>query len=113
MPFITTKTNRPIGKETERELARGLGRAITLLGKSENWLMLEFEENCRLYFRGESNQPMAYVEVKLLGKAGGDAYEKMTAEITRLLSGALSIQADQIYVAYEELEHWGWNGSNF
>lgn len=112
MPFIATKVNRPISGETEKKLAQGLGRAIALLGKSESWLMLEFEENCRLYFRGESDRPMAYAEVKLLGKAGKDAYEKLTAEITRLLADELSIAPECVYVAYQELEHWGWNGSN-
>ena len=112
MPFIHTKTNRPISKEAEQSLARDLGRAVTLLGKSENWLMLQFEDNCRMYFRGRDDRPLAFVRVMLYGKAGDDAYGKMTAEITRLVSQALDIDPDGIYVAYGETEHWGWQGSN-
>lgn len=113
MPFIHTKTNRPISKEAEQSLARDLGRAVTLLGKSENWLMLQFEDNCRMYFRGRDDRPLAFVRVMLYGKAGDDAYGKMTAEITRLVSQAMDIDPDGVYVAYGEAEHWGWQGSNF
>lgn len=113
MPFIHTRTNRPISKETEKKLAQELGQAVALIGKSENWLMLQFEENCRLYFKGDSNIPLAFVNVRLYGKAGSKAYEKLTERITVLLEEALSIPRDGIYVAYEETEHWGWNGSNF
>ena len=114
MPFIHTRVNRPIPKETEQALSGELGRAIALIpGKSESWLMLQFEENCRLYFRGDDQKGLAFVNVKLFGASTEAAYEKLTAEITRLLSQYLSIAPDCIYVQYDEIDHWGWNGSNF
>ena len=114
MPFIHTRVNRPIPKETEQALAKDLGQAIALIpGKNESWLMLQFEENCRLYFRGNDQDGLAFVNVKLFGKAGEEAYEKLTREITRLLSRHLPIAPDCIYVQYDEIDHWGWNGSNF
>lgn len=89
------------------------GKAIALIpGKSESWLMLSFEDNCRLYFKGKNDQPTAFVEVKLFGKASGEAYNKMTAAITDILKQQLNIQPDHIYVKYEETAHWGWNGNN-
>ncbi len=113
MPFIHTRVNRPLGKEEEKALSRELGQAVKLLGKSESWLMLQFEDNCRLYFRGDSEKPLAFVSVMLFGKAGPEAYSDMTKEITRMLGDILSIPADGIYVKYEETAHWGWNGENF
>ena len=113
MPYIHTRVNRPISQEAEASLASRLGQAVSLLGKSENWLMLQFEENCRLYFKGDNQQPMAFVCVQLFGKAGADAYDRMTAEITAILRETLSISPDCVYVAYQETDHWGWNGSNF
>ena len=113
MPFIHTRVNRSISQEAEKKLAKDLGQAISCLGKSENWLMLQFEDNCRLYFKGDSQKPLAFVNVKLYGHAGKDAYEQMTEKITAMLEDTLSIPADGIYVEYEETEHWGWNGSNF
>ena len=113
MPFIHTRTNQTISQQAEKKLAKELGQAITVLGKSESWLMLQFEDNCRLYFKGDSQKPLAFVNVKLYGSAGANAYEKLTEKITAMLKDTLSIPADGIYVEYEETEHWGWNGSNF
>ncbi|MBR1584596.1 MAG: hypothetical protein IJ662_03550 [Clostridia bacterium] len=112
MPFIHTKVNRPIDQNQEKKLAKELGRAITLLGKSEQWLMLQFDDNCRLYFKGDSQKPLAFVNVKLLGQAGKEKYNSLTGEITRILSETLSIAPDGIYVEYDETDHWGWNGEN-
>ena len=114
MPCIQTKVNVEITPKTEEILKTELGKAISLIpGKSESWLMLSFEDNCRLYFKGKNDQPTAFVEVKLFGKASDDAYNKMTAAITDILKQHLNIQPDHIYVKYEETAHWGWNGSNF
>ena len=114
MPSIHTRVSKPISKETEAALAKALGEAIELIpGKSEKWLMLQFEENCRMYFQGKNENPLAFVTVKLVGSASNAAYENLTAEITRLLSSSLAISPDCIYVQYEETDHWGWNGTNF
>lgn len=114
MPFIHTKTNIPIPPEKEQALKVRLGEAIALIpGKSENWLMLGFEENCTLYFKGDKERPLAFVEVKIFGSAPDSAYDRLTAAITSILQDELGITPDGIYVKYEPVEHWGWNGSNF
>ena len=49
MPFIKAKVSCPISQEQESELKTGIGKAIELVpGKSEEYLLLEFEDNCRL-----------------------------------------------------------------
>ncbi len=114
MPCIETKTNVPIGAEKEKILKEKLGKAISLLpGKSESWLMLTFEENCHIYFRGKGEEKLAYVEVSVFGSAPGEAYERLTREITDILSNELGIPSDGVYVKYSETQHWGWNGGNF
>ena len=113
MPFIHTRVNRPISQEAEKAMAKRLGDAVSLLGKSENWLMLQFEDNCRMYFKGDCSKAMAFVGVKLCGKADKAAYQRFTAEATRILGDVLSVPADGVYVEYEETEHWGWQGENF
>ena len=49
MPFINTKVTTEITKEKEEVLKAELGKAITLIGKGEAYLMLGFEDNCRLW----------------------------------------------------------------
>jgi hypothetical protein len=112
--MIITKSSTPITKAQEAELTRAYGEAITLLpGKSEEWLMLSFEENARLAFRGKSDRPLCYVEVNLLGKAPHAAYDKLTARICELVEQLLNVPQDGTYVKYEEISLWGWNSQNF
>lgn len=114
MPYISTKVSVSISPEKEQSLKTKFGKAISILpGKSEHWLMLSFEDNCRLYFQGDNSQPTAFVEVKIYGKANADAYNRLTEEISSILGEELSIPPARIYVKYEETPYWGFNGSNF
>lgn len=114
MPYISTKTTVKLSNEKCEAIKARLGKAIELIpGKSENWLMLSFEGDSVMYFKGKNDRPLAFVEVKLFGKASGNAYDRLTKEITDILGDELNIQPDCIYVKYEEASTWGWNGSNF
>lgn len=114
MPFINSKVNVALSDEEKDILKTKLGQAISLLpGKSESWLMVGFEDNCSLYFKGKNNTKIAFVEVKIFGKASERDYDRLTAEITKIHKDVLGITPDKIYVKYEEVDHWGWNGGNF
>ena len=113
MPFIHVRTTKPVEKKTEKELAARIGNMMPLIGKSEQWLMLGFEQNCSLYFRGEKSEKIAYVEVSLYGTPSASACDKLTAEICRIYGEVLGIPADRIYVKYSPTDMWGWNGGNF
>lgn len=113
MPFINTKTTAEISEEQELSLKEKLGSAISLIGKSESWLMVNFEDNCRLYFKGDNSEDIAYVEVALFGKASDSQYDALTAEITKIISETIGVDSSRVYVKYEEVDHWGWNGFNF
>ena len=80
---------------------------------SEDWLMLQFEDNCKLYFKGDCQKALAFVSVSLFGTVSDEACQRLTAEITRILKEALGIEPDGIYVRYAQTPLWGWNGSNF
>ena len=114
MPFIETKLNIRLTPEKEANIKEKLGKAISLFpGKSEYWLMLRFEDNCRMWFRGYNSFPIAMVQVQLFGSAEAAITEQMTAEICRILSEELSVQPDHIYINYSFSETWGWNNENF
>lgn len=113
MPFINTKTTVSISKEAEKELKTKLGKAIACLGKGEQWLMLHFEDNCRMWFKGDSGKELAFVDIALFGKASDAQYDKMTGTVCDIISETLKISPDCIYVKYEEVAHWGYNGFNF
>ena len=114
MPFIDLKTTTKITKEQEAELIRELGEKIALLpGKSEEWLMLNFSDECRMAFRGTTTPDIAYLEVKLFGASTEDGYDKLTAAITTTVNNVLAVPSDRIYVKYEEISTWGYDGINF
>ncbi len=113
MPFINTKASCPITKAQEETIKTKLGEAITALGKSESWLMVNFEDNCRLYFRGENSATTVFVEIALFGKASDSQYDAMTSAVTDIICDELGAAPDRVYVKYEEVSTWGWNGNNF
>lgn len=114
MPHISSNVSCPISAQQETELKARLGKAISILsGKSERWLMLSFHDNCRIYFAGENSKPSAFVEVQVLGKINPNESSSLSAEICNIFEETLSISPDRIYIKYEEVEQWGFNGGNF
>ncbi len=113
MPYIDTKLSVPLTEEKERVLKTAMGKLIeNFPGKTDSWLMLDFSDNCRMYFKG-TDEPCAMVTVSLFGRGSDAAYDKMTADVCTLLEKETGIPASRVYVKYEEVSHWGWNGSNF
>ena len=113
MPYINTITNVSITKEQEERIKTRMGEDIRLLNKTEEYLMVNMQDNNCLYFRGDTENPNAFVEVRLYGKATSQAYDQMTAAITKIIEEELHIPGNNIYVQYEEVPHWGLNGENF
>ena len=114
MPYIGSKVTMPLTEQKKETLKSELGKIITLIpGKSESYLMIGFEDNYSLYFKGEKLSLGAFVEVKIFGSASKEALSNVTKEICVLYLRELSIPSDAIYVKYEEVSNWGFNGSNF
>ncbi|MEQ8153663.1 MAG: phenylpyruvate tautomerase MIF-related protein [Clostridiaceae bacterium] len=114
MPFINSRVTVKLSDEKEESIKSRLGKAIELIpGKSEEWLMLGFEDNYKLYFKGEALEKGAFIDVKIFGKASKEAYNNLTAAICEIFTDELGISGDKIYVKYEEVDNWGWNGVNF
>ena len=114
MPYIRTTVSNEISESARENIKAKLGQAIALIpGKSEAWLMLAFEDNVNMYFKGNGSEEYAYVEVSLFGTTSDAAYDRLTAAISEIINEELGIDRANIYIKYEEAEHWGWNGSNF
>lgn len=114
MPFINSKISMKITKEQEIEIKDRLGQAIALIpGKSESWLMVGFEDQYKLYFKGREFDKLVMAEVKIFGNASKSALNSLTVEICNIYNEILGVPKDKIYVTYELLENWGYNGENF
>lgn len=113
MPFIDSKVTVSLNSQKKEAIKSKLGRAISLLNKSESYLMVGFEDNYDLYMAGQKLEKGAFVSVSLFGKASSSSYDRMTGEICKILSEELGIPGDKVYVTYTPVSDWGWNGSNF
>ena len=112
MPYIKIRTNKLIDENKIDNIKSKLGEDISILGKSEDWLMVDIENNNNMFFKGNKDD-MAYVEVKLYGRSDSSHYNIMTDAISKNINSNLGISPDRIYVSYFETTNWGWNGKNF
>lgn len=114
MPFINSKVSIKTTEEQQIELKKRLGQAIAIIpGKSESWLMVNLEDDRKMYFRGDDSEPVAFVCVNIYGSANERAFAKMTEEITKIYGEVLGVKPDHMYIKYAASMDWGWNGSNF
>ena len=111
MPFVIARVNVSVRLEQEQRIKSALGLAIELVpGKSEQYLMIGFEENYRFWLRGSDSQKAAYIEVSIFGNEKHCGYEALTYEITRVFYEVLGIPPENIYIKYDDIHLWGVNG---
>lgn len=113
MPFIHAKFSSSVSPDKEIQIKAALGEAITLLGKSERYLMVEIEGDRRLYFGGENDKPIAFFDVSLLHSAPRASYEKLTERLCGIAEEYMDVDGDRVYVKFEETENWGYNSFMF
>ena len=113
MPFIDAKFSSTVSPDKEKELKSALGEAITLLSKPERFLMVQIEDNCRLYFGGSNDDPIAFFDVSLLHSAPRASYDKMTARLCDIAKDIMGVDGANVYVKFEETDNWGWDSSMF
>lgn len=113
MPYIETTANVAIPARKEQAIKERMGKAIELIpGKTERWLMLSFRGEAPMFFQG-SDAPCAICHVKLFGAGTESSYAKLTKALTDILHEELELEPGRVYVTYEEIGTWGWNGGNF
>lgn len=113
MPFIDCKITQTLTPEKKEMLKTKLGKSISIMHKPESYLMVGIADGYDLYFAGKKLENGAYVGVKLFGKPSAGDCEKMTAAVCELLSDELGIDGSRVYVTYQGIADWGWNGGNF
>ena len=85
MPFINVKVSVPLTEEKRIAVKAALGKSIAVMGKSEDYLMVGFEENVPLYFAGEKEEKCAFVDVRVFGAVDPDQASDMTKLICQTL----------------------------
>lgn len=113
MPCINANVSVQLTAETKDALKTDFGKAISIMGKSETYLMVCLEENATIYLGGKKLERGAFVEVSALGQIDSGQAKKMSAEICGILKRRLDIPGECVYITYQGYKDWGWNGGNF
>lgn len=113
MPFIDSKVTVSLSVEKEENIKQKLGQAIGILGKTESFLMVGFEDDYSLYMGGNKLEKGAFVSVRVFGKIDSSQSNEMTAKICQIFADELDIPGRNVYVTYQGIADWGWNGNNF
>jgi len=114
MPFLKLSTNVTIDQSQSEQLLSKFSQLLAKeTGKPERYVMVELAGGKAMSFGG-SHQPLAYLECKSIGLSAAQA-KALSASISQLLTGSLSLSADRIYIEFSNCpaEFWGWNGSTF
>lgn len=113
MPCINANVSVQLTAETKDALKTDFGKAISIMGKSETYLMVCLEENATIYLGGKKLERGAFVEVSALGQIDSGQAKKMSAEICDILKRRLDIPGECVYITYQGYKDWGWNGGTF
>lgn len=113
MPFIDSKITVKVSDEKKEIIKAKLGEAAAIIGKSERFVMIGFDDEYTLYFAGKKMEKAVYVSVDIYGGSNSPSSSAMTAKICEIYEEELGIPAGNIYVEYRSTTDWGWNGSNF
>lgn len=114
MPYFDVSTTQKASASLKKDIQQELGRIIELIpGKSERWLMVQIHDEASLSFAGSDESPAAIITLKTFGELAPEQYDMLTAEICQRISSLLQTKPERIYVLYESVTHWGWNGANF
>ncbi len=113
MPFIDAKISLNISQEKKDSLKSRFGKAVSVMHKTEQYLMVGIQDNYTLYMGGEQLEKCAFISVSIYGQASSNEYTQMTKEICSILEEEIGIPGTNVYVTYQGLNDWGWNHMNF
>lgn len=113
MPFIDLKITEKLTEEKKEKLKSEFGKNINILHKPENYLMVGIADGYALYFAGKKLEKGAFVAVSLFGRTNPADCERMTSAICKILKDEVGVDGSSVYVTYQGISDWGFDGSNF
>ena len=114
MPFFKAKINFSLYDEQEKILKTELGKAVCVnFGYGEEYLLAIFEENQKIYLRGEKTEKVAYIEVEVFGNKNHTGYKNFSHDVTIIFNEILQIPPQNIYIKFEDITAFGVSGNYF
>lgn len=111
MPYIQVVTSKKLQTDQKELIKNELGKAISLIpGKSEEVLMLCFQDGATLYFQGQKKENTAFVEVNLHGSAELKDKKKLVEKISEILKQQMQTEGNNLFISIPEYPNWGFRG---
>ena len=114
MPFVQAKLTVKLNESQKESLHSKIEKIIMKdLSKPLNYIMVGIEDNYCLYLAGKKLSSGAMISIQHYGGASERAYDQITAKLSSVLKDELNIDPAGIYITYQRIDNWGFNGSNF
>ena len=114
MPYIEAKLSIELNDSQKDELQAKLANAVSsAFAKPNAYIMTNIEDEKSLYMGGKKVEKGAYIEVKAFGTVAKSSYQTATKTICDMLTNDYGLNGAQIYITYQPVDLWGWNGSMF
>ncbi|MBQ2816816.1 MAG: tautomerase family protein [Clostridia bacterium] len=111
MPFVSVQTSAKLTCEQKIEIKTRLADLITIIpGKDEKGLMIDISDCHTMFHAGEANDGIAFVDVRLLGKAPEDEKRQFIAAVCDMLSEVAKTNVSNTYINIFEMMQWGSRG---
>ena len=109
MPYINVSTSVKLN-DKEKLLEEISILISSLTNKSKRFVMAKLDDNCELYFDGES--PCCFLEIKSIGSLNPS---EMSKQLSNFVNEKMGIPLDKIYISFEDVSAsmWAWNGRTF
>jgi hypothetical protein len=114
MPYLKINTNKIIPDEQQLALAKKVSELVAkMLGKPESYMMVEVNAGRTMLFN-QTEEPLAYLELKSLGLPENDTSE-YSRKLCTLIEAELEIDPGRIYIEFSNGQRhlWGWDKRTF
>jgi len=113
MPYIEAKLSTKLNEEKKEELQLKLTDIVSKeFSKPKAYIMVNIEDNKNLYMAEKQLEKGAYISVRLFGTTTKPVCQSLTKNICEILAN-FDINPKNVYVTYQPIDLWGWNGSMF
>ncbi len=114
MPMIDAKLTVKLTAQQDQQVHEELTNAAAAeLHKPASYVMLSVEQGADLWMGGRKVAKGAYVHVRAFGGIADADAAKLTARITKFFEQGLGLDGAAVYISYQGLNQWGWQGSMF
>lgn len=114
MPMVDSRISVKLDESQDALVHEALTQAAaSALGKPAMYVMVQVQDGASLWMGGKKLEQGAYIHVRSFGSISRNAAESFAAKATEFLASKLGLDPAGIYISFEGISLWGWQGSLF